>query len=293
MNNPFNNLPKNWQSATFANIGSGSGGSGFATLQTPAATSRASSQVNAGFQLPGADSINLPDWLNPNSDSQIGELLSSYAGVQSAFDPTAQVQARNDAIGYNTAAGGQAANNAASEYANRAAQQGGSTLGAGVVKAQAMMPVLAQNAALKTNAADVAAKAHQDAASLASQIAGTIGNLRTSYLSSLTGFVQGQQGLALDAFKANQAAAGSAADRELQYARLREEQRQSGLSASATQSNAGLSAAKLLMDSRGPSGMYTTDRYGQVNSGQNVANSHNVWTNSRTNAMSYLNGLLR
>lgn len=150
----------------------------------------------AGLQNTGVSGINtikMPDWLNQNPDSQLGELLQTYGGIGSNFDPTGQVQARNDAIGYNTSAGTQAANNAATEYSNRAAQSGASQLGAGVVKAQAMLPVLSQNASLKTQAADVAAKAHQDAAGLAAQIASTIGNLRTSYLSTLTGYAQGQQ----------------------------------------------------------------------------------------------------
>lgn len=151
----------------------------------------------AGLQnsggVPSPNSIQLPSWLNQNPDSQLGELMSTYGGIQSAFDPSGQVQARNDAIGYNTSEGTQAANNAATEYANRATQSGGSALGAGVVKAQAMLPVLSQNAALKTDAADVAARAHHDAASLASQVASTIGQLRTSYLGTLAGYTSDQQ----------------------------------------------------------------------------------------------------
>lgn len=293
MLNPFDSLPKNWQSASFSASGSNGGSGAFATLQTPAAQTNAANQTNAGFQLPGAGGIKLPPWLSSNPDSNMGELLSSYAGVQNAFDPTGQVDARNNAIGYNTAAGTQAANNAASEYANRATQQGGSALGAGVVKAQSMMPVLQANASLKSEAADVAAKAHQDAASLASQIAGTIGSLRTSYLQTLTGFAQGQQGLALDTFKANQGVASDAANRQYQYAALQEQARQANLSASSSRNNSGLAAAQTLLGSKGPSGAWTTNNSGQLTSGQNSFNNFNQWTGARSNATNYLNGMLQ
>lgn len=176
---------------------------------TPLSSSSSSSQV-AGLQnsgVPKIGSVELPDWLKGSADSQLAELMQTYGGINTAFDPSGQVQARNDAIGYNTSAGTQAANNAATEYSNRAAQSGASQLGAGVVKAQAMLPVLSQNAQLKTNAADVAAKAHQDAAGLAAQVANTIGNLRQSYLQTLTGYATGQQqmGLQNQQFLAGQA----------------------------------------------------------------------------------------
>lgn len=173
------------------------GGNGVASLQQSS--------------VPDINSIKLPSWMSTNPDQNLSELLQSYAGVGAAFDPSGQVQARNDAIGYNTAAGGQAANNAATEYANRAAQSGGSSLGAGVVKAQAMLPVMQQNAALKTDAADVAAKSHKEAATLSSQIASTIGQLRNSYLQSLTGYATDQQRMQLQSGQFN---AGMAWDRE-------------------------------------------------------------------------------
>lgn len=203
-----------------------------ATLQNPVNSSSANT---SSFNLASAGNVALPSWLQANPDDQMHELLQSYAGIGAAFDPTAQVTARNDAIGYNTTAGNQAANNAASEYANRAQQSGASALGAGVVKAQAMLPVFQQNAALKTDAADVAAKAHADAAGLASQIASTIGNLRMSYLNTLTGYVQGQQSLSLDAYKATSANASDAA-------RLAEQRREFDLSRSSASSSSSTAA---------------------------------------------------
>ena len=141
----------------------------------------------AALQTP-TSAPQLPSWLSSNPDSNLTELLQTYGGVNNAYDPSAQVAARNNAIGNNTSMGTQAANNAATEYANRAAQSGGNALGAGVVKAQSMMPVMASNNKLQTDAADVAAKAHQEAATLSSQIAANIGQLRQGYLSTLTDY---------------------------------------------------------------------------------------------------------
>lgn len=163
-------------------------------------------QLGGKANIPGINAVELPSWLS-KTGGDIHELTDTYSRIGSAFDPTGQVKARNDAISYNTSAGTQAANNAATEYSARAAQSGASTLGAGAVKAQAMMPVFSQNAQLKTDAADVAAKAHQQGVALAGQIAGTIGELRSSYLSMMTGYAQGQQKLALDKYTAEQQAA--------------------------------------------------------------------------------------
>lgn len=163
------------------------------TVNGDSSGSQVASLQNGG--LTKINDIKMPSWMSTDPNQNLGELIQSYAGVGAAFDPSGQVQTRNDAIGYNTSQGGQAANNAATEYSARAAQSGASQLGAGVVKAQAMLPVMQQNAALKTDAADVAAKSHQQAAGLASQIASTIGQLRTSYLNSLTGYATDQQRL--------------------------------------------------------------------------------------------------
>lgn len=178
--------------------------------------------VSSRSNIPGINAIELPSWLSRNPDDSMRELTSAYAGIGTAFDPTGQVEARNNAIAYNTTAGSQAANNAATEYSNRAAQSGASGLGAGAVKAQAMMPVLSQNAALKIDAADTAAKSHQQGAALASQIAGTIGNLRTNYLQMLTGYAQGQQGLQLDKYRAEQQVALGQSGQAMDYIRAQQ-----------------------------------------------------------------------
>jgi len=253
-----------------------------------------SSSANSfsGGGVPGINSVELPSWMQSNPDSSMGELLQSYAGVEGAFDPSGQVQARNDAIGYNTSAGGQAANNAATEYANRASQSGASSLGAGAVKAQAMMPVYAQNASLKTNAADVAAKAHQEGATLASQIASTIGNLRNSYLSTLTGFAQGQQGFALDKYKADQSYQLGQGQEALGYAQINAKKYQDSMTTSQQQNDQRRLAAMGLLGAAGPSGNYTTNSSGQVTSGQDSYDKLKNWGDSRQEAQYALRGML-
>lgn len=221
------------------------------------------------------DQIKLPSWLSTNYDSQMGELLKTYSGIGAAFDPTAQVKARENAATYNLASGTSAANNAATEYANRAAQSGASSLGAGAVKAQAMMPVLGQNAALKTDAADIAAKSHEDAISLASQIAGTISQLRTSYLGTLTGYITQQQQLDLGnrQLQVQQAGQNQQANSSYwQYAQQLAQQQQAERDAQAA------SQYKWTPPTKPTSGSYTTDAMtGQVTAGQNTYDALKNW----------------
>jgi hypothetical protein len=294
----INDMQATWQKFNSANPGwntmsSGSSvGSGVASLQTPSSLGGAQNSISASANIPGINAIEMPSWLSKNADSNMGELLKSYAGIGAAFDPTGQVNARNDAIAYNSSAGGQAANNAATEYSNRAAQSGASGLGAGVVKAQAMMPVLAQNAALKTDAADVAAKAHQEGATLAANIANTIGQLRTSYLSTLTGYATGQQQLALDRYKAEQSTALGAGQQALGYAQLQADQYKTNLAAQQQRDSEARLAAMGLLNSQSPTGMYQTNNQGQVTSGQSVYNAMQNWGSARNTAQNALLGML-
>lgn len=283
-------MQQSWQNMGMS-AAQGGAGVNLASLQTPNALTLAANQTSAQSGVPGINQIQMPSWLSKSADANLGELTSSYAGVGAAFDPSGQVAARNNAIGYNTSAGTQAANNAATEYSNRAAQSGASQLGAGVVKAQAMMPVLQQNAALKTDAADVAAKAHQEAATLASQIAGTIGQLRMSYLGQLTQYAQGQQGLALDQYKAQQAVAGQAAQTQLGYAQLQAQTYSQALAAKQQQSDQARLAAMGLLSAPKPVGMYTTNNQGQVTSGMDTYNAIKNYGSNQAAATQALRGM--
>lgn len=262
-----------------------------ATLQTPVAQKTAADQTNATSTLPSAGGVALPPWLAGGADKNISELLQTYSSIPAAFDPTGQIKARNNAIAYNTSAGGQAANNAATEFANRASQSGGSALGAGVVKAQALMPVLAENASLKGQAADIAAKAHQDAASLAASVAATIGGLRDSYLKTLTSFSQGQQELQLSKYKTEQDVASQAAQRELGYAQTKADLYKANLAAQTQKDNEARLAATTVLNTSQPTGNYVTDNQGNVTSGGAAYNNIKRYGNARDSALAALGGM--
>ncbi len=260
----------------------------FASLQNSSLGSSSSSSSTDAFEptsVPEIGSIKLPSWMSTDPDQNLGELLKAYKGIGKAFDPMKQVNKRKNLIAYNTSAGGQAANNAATEYANRAAQSGASALGAGVVKAQSMMPVMAQNASLKTEAADLAAKSHQEAISLAATIGSTIAGLRQDHLKSLTNYAAGQQGMFLQNSQFNR---GLQEDRYKTDSNLELQERQLAMQ---NEEQKRL-AAQGLLAAEGPSGRYTTDATGNVTSGNEFYNSLNDWKNSRTNALATLGGML-
>lgn len=259
------------------------GANPFASLQTPASTQIAANQVNANANIPTSNQIQLPSWLQGGANSSMQELLNTYNSIPQAFNPNAQIAARNAAIGYNTSQGNQTANNAASQYANAAMQSGGSTLGAGVVKAQSMLPVMQQNAELRTQGADIAAQSHEEAASLAGQIAGTIGQLRQSYLNSLTQYSQGQQQLALSQYQAQQNVANNAAQNRLGYAQQQSNLFQSLLGAQAQQATQNQQAQQVTNTTKGPNGVFYTDAAtGQVTSGQATYQALQNWQNAQS-----------
>lgn len=297
----INDMQSAWQNFGLSNGGGGGSSSAgsalmgtgqFASLQTPSSVNNTASASSGSAAVPGINQVQLPSWLSSNPDASMKELTDTYAGIGAAFDPTAQVNARNNQIAYQTSQGGQTANNAATEYSNRAAQAGGSGLGAGAVKAQAMMPVMSANAQLRTDAADVAAKAHQDAISLASQVAGTIGNLRQSYLSTLTSYATGQQQLALSKYQAQQQAAGQAANTALGYAQTRADVYKSSLAATQSSNDSARLAATSLLGAPGPSGNYTTDNNGNVISGQSSYTALKNWQGAKSSAQSALLGMI-
>ncbi len=244
-----------------------------ASLQTPVTQSNAANQVSVGptgvqpASYVGGNQITLPSWLSSNPDTNLGELKQSYNNVGSAYDPTDQVNARNAAIGYQTQAGTQAANNAATEYSNRAAQSGGSSLGAGTVKAQNMLGVYKSNADLRTQAADVAAKTKQEGVTLAATIANNLGSLRNSYLGTLANYASEQSKLAtqnnqfnsslsLQNWQAQQSVANEAANRQYQYTGLQEDATKNLLTNYTQQSDLALRAAQALQSEKMPTGAW-------------------------------------
>ena len=229
----------------------------------------ANNQLNLSYSDP--NNVKLPNWLSTNPDDTMKELIGAYGNIQNTYNSTLanQVNARNNAISYQTSAGTQAANNAASEYAARAQQEGGSTLGAGVVKAQSMLPVYAANAGLRTEAADLAAKTHQEALGLSMQVGNTIAGLRQNYLKSLADFAQGQQSL--------------------------QQQQNQMISSNWNQSQAAKAAAAqslLAQKYTGPSGWVTNNAGNGIVTGQTQYNQYQQFQNTQAGALNTLKGML-
>jgi hypothetical protein len=283
----------------YYNTYTSSSGSGTATV--PTATSTAASQVSAGptgagpAAFVGAQNVQMPSWLSTNPNDSLGELINQYSGVNAAYDPSGQVAARNAQIGGVLSTGKQAATNAATEYSNRAAQSGQSGAAAGVVKAQSMLPALMAAGSLKTEGADIAAKAKQDASTAATGIASSISGMRIDYLKMLAGYASGQQDmankqnqfnadLALRNYSAQQNVASTAAGQELEYQKLAASTQQS-------QNDIALRAAQAALTAKNSGGAWTTNAQGQVVSGMDSYNRMKNFQSSQDAAMSALRGM--
>lgn len=127
----------------------------------------------------------IPDWLPPERTS---ELESQYRNTNTMFDTGAYdqaSQAQESRILTSALSGG---NNAAAEYANRARQSGGSGLGAGLVKAEAQTGARTQAGAMEMERHRYDTEQREAAATHATAIATTLGQLRDSYLKSIVSY---------------------------------------------------------------------------------------------------------
>ncbi len=91
----------------------------------------------------------------------------------------------NRAIDFMQSSGQQAAASAGREYTNRAIQSGGSTLGAGAVKAQSLLPFLAEATGKRADVASQVAQMKIQSAGMLSDIAQALGGLKLNYANSL------------------------------------------------------------------------------------------------------------
>jgi hypothetical protein len=142
----------------------------------------------------------IPAWLPREGTDQ---LMDQYNQVASQFDTK----------GYDDASEGQqsrllttalnAGNNAATDYANRARQAGGSGMGAGLIKAQATVGARKAAGEMELDRQKFDASQREKAAGLSSQIATTLGSLRDSYLKTLVSYATSEDATAAS-FKSNQ-----------------------------------------------------------------------------------------
>jgi hypothetical protein len=154
--------------------GSGSGGGFSSSGVLTSSSTPAYARVSA-----------IPSWLPP---SDMHELSDEYSKIGQSFD-TGQ---------YDAASQGQqsrvlttalnAGNNAATEYANKARQAGGSGMGAGLIKAQAEVGARRAAGDMELERQKFDASQREKAAGQAAQIATTLGQLRDSYLKTIVDY---------------------------------------------------------------------------------------------------------
>jgi hypothetical protein len=154
------------------------------------------------------------------------------------------------------------------------------------------MPVLNSNAQLQIQAANTAAQDYQAGAALSAQVASTIGQLRNSYLSTLTQYATGQQQLQLQKYQAQQQVAGQQSQIAEQYAQQRANLFTSEQSLANQSQGQQIAAAQSLMGAQGPTGSWVTDNSGNVTQGQQAYNNYQTWAKNKQNASNYLGSMV-
>jgi uncharacterized membrane-anchored protein YhcB (DUF1043 family) len=162
-----------------------------------------SSLSSTSSTSPAYDRVSaIPSWLPP---SDTHELADQYAKTGEMFDTK----------GYDDASEGQqsrvlttalnAGNNAATDYANRARQAGGSGMGAGLIKAQATVGARKVAGDMELERQKFDASQREKAAGHAASIAQTLGQLRQSYLQTIVDYATKEDSTSAD-FKSRMAA---------------------------------------------------------------------------------------
>lgn len=156
------------------------------------ATLEMSGSASASRNLPIEPT--LPSWLPTDPNALNAELRQQYGGRGIMKQAKKAGQAIDRMQQFNLSTGTQMANNAASSYAQRVRQQGGTAFDADAVKAQAMMGVLQQNAGLGLEKQDRLLQAKMKASEMKANLAGAINQSRLGYLGTLAGTYTGMRG---------------------------------------------------------------------------------------------------
>lgn len=228
---------------------------------------------------------------------KIDQLQGVYQGIPGAYDISGTIGSLNAARRRNLNVGEQAANTTAQKFQESQLPGSANNIGAGVLRAQSLLPFLKQDSADAVDASKYADSAKQNALSQSAAIANTLANLEQTYTNSLASYnsqkanhalnyANQQSGLGLEAsknqvqgyldyYKTNQQS-------KIQAAQLAEQARQANLQASyqnrsldlnaaQTATTQGLQAAQqTAATNKAPTGTYTTDNYGNVTSGMDV-----------------------
>lgn len=127
----------------------------------------------------------IPGWLPP---SDMHELVDQYGKTGEMFGTSEYDTANQRQQSRVLTTALNAGNNAATEYANRARQSGGSGMGAGLVKAQAAVGGQRVAGEMELDRQKFDASQREKAATHASQIATTLAGLRDSYLKTIVDY---------------------------------------------------------------------------------------------------------
>jgi len=194
----------------------------------------------------------IPGWL---PRERAGELEDQYRRTNEMFDtdPFRRASETQQTRVLTTAMN--AGNNAAAEYANRSRQAGGNALGAGLMKAQAQVGARSEAGKLDMEKEKFIAQQREAAATHATSIAKTLGELRSNYLNSIVNYATASDRTNADYASRN---------REL-----------------------ALEEAKFGADeSRRQSSSYSTDRFGRVTSLAGTGLNNNPNFNANTGILS-------
>lgn len=137
----------------------------------------------------------LPSWM-PTMNAMTGELQDQYGRVNAAFNTSDYDKASTETQANILTTGLNAGGNAATAYANKARQAGGSGLGAGLVKAEGAVAGRRASGDIALEQAKYDIQQREGAATQAAQIAGQLGDLRNRYLSSLVGYATSEDATA-------------------------------------------------------------------------------------------------
>ncbi len=123
-----------------------------------------------------------------NNNALLAELQKLLGNIPGLFDIKGITSGFQNRINTDQAFGNQAATNAGAEFASRTAAEGGDPSLAGLVRAQALLPVLQHSGELQSQLADKTLQAKQGQGQLTATVAEALGNLRTNYLKGLVDY---------------------------------------------------------------------------------------------------------
>lgn len=161
----------------------GTAGVGSTALQGTGLTGTPTSLANR--TIPAATGLtNIPQ----NNNALLVELQKLLGKIPGLFDVSGITKGFQNRINTDQAFGNQAATNAGAEFASRTAAEGGDSSLAGLVRAQALLPVLQHSGELQSQLADKTLQAKQGQGQLTATVAEALGNLRTNYLKGLVDY---------------------------------------------------------------------------------------------------------